>query len=257
MTAIHETAALGFERAADVYERARPGYPAEAVGYIVDSLRIDAASTVLDLAAGTGKFTRELAGTGARLVAVEPVGAMRERFSAVLPDVPVLDGTAEAIPLQDGSVDAVTVAQAFHWFDSARAAAEIHRVLKPVGGCAVVWNVRDTSFDWVKRVTEMIDLYDTAKRIPRHRDGGWRAGVEGDGRFRSAGRREFIHGQSMTSEGLVERVASTSFIAALDPNERQRVLDRVRALTVEHPDLRGRRGFDHPYITEVYIFARA
>jgi ubiquinone/menaquinone biosynthesis C-methylase UbiE len=126
---VHQ-AARGFEQAADAYERARPTYPQAAVAWLCERLAVRRGRRVLDLAAGTGKLTRSLVAAGADVVAVEPIAAMRERLP---PEVEALDGTAEAIPLPGASVDAVTVAQAFHWFDAEPALAEIHRVLRPGG----------------------------------------------------------------------------------------------------------------------------
>jgi ubiquinone/menaquinone biosynthesis C-methylase UbiE len=132
---IHPTAATGFAAAAAEYERGRPGYPPAALR----ALELAPGLTVLDLAAGTGKLTRALAESGATVIAVEPVAEMR----AALPSsVRAVDGTAERIPLEDGAVELVTVAQAFHWFDGAAALAEIHRVLRPGGRLALIWNRR-------------------------------------------------------------------------------------------------------------------
>lgn len=136
---INSAAAEGFQVGADAYERGRPDFPAEAVEFLIQTLNIHQGSHVLDLAAGTGKLTRRLVPTGAKLTAVEPVEGMRRKFSALLPGVEILEGTAEAIPLAGGSVDAVAVAQAFHWFDGPRALAEIHQVLKPEGRLGLVW----------------------------------------------------------------------------------------------------------------------
>src|SRR5204863_9196685 len=136
---IHDAAARGFDVAADDYESARPGYPPDAVFWLVEQLGLSESSVLVDLAAGTGKLTRLLAPLVGRTVAVEPVAAMRQRLHEVLPHIEVLEGTAEALPLKSGAVDAVTVAQAFHWFDVPRAAAEIVRVLRPDGRLALVW----------------------------------------------------------------------------------------------------------------------
>ncbi|HEX8802631.1 MAG TPA: class I SAM-dependent methyltransferase, partial [Acidimicrobiales bacterium] len=146
-------AALGFDANAGDYERGRPSYPAEAVALVVGRGGIGPGRRVLDLAAGTGKMTRLLLPTGADVVAVEPVAGMRaalERLAAASPGLEVLDGTAENLPLPDGSVDAVTVAQAFHWFDPPVALAEMRRVLRPGGHLFLVWNVRDREHDWVR-----------------------------------------------------------------------------------------------------------
>jgi ubiquinone/menaquinone biosynthesis C-methylase UbiE len=149
-------AAEAFDRASDEYERGRPSYPAEAVAQLVEALRIGPGRTVLDLAAGTGKLTRLLAGTGARIVAVEPAAGMRRRLEDDLPTVVALAGTAEAIPLGNGTVDAVTVAQAFHWFDGEAAIAEIHRVLVPGGRLGLVWNGRDLRDPFQTRLSEIM-----------------------------------------------------------------------------------------------------
>src|SRR5580658_6312532 len=118
MSEVHEVAARGFGAQADAYDRARPSYPPEAIDWLVEGMGIKPGQRVVDLAAGTGKLTVLLAGTGAELMAVEPVGSMRDRLRQLLPDVPLLAGVAEALPFADDSLDAVLVAQAFHWFDA-------------------------------------------------------------------------------------------------------------------------------------------
>jgi ubiquinone/menaquinone biosynthesis C-methylase UbiE len=149
-------AALGFDNNAGAYEAARPSYPAEAVAYIVGHGGIGPGRRVLDLAAGTGKLTRLLVPTGAEVVAIEPVAGMRDQLVAQSPDVEVHDGTAEALPLADGSVDAITVAQAFHWFDAPVALAEMRRVLRPRGHLFLVWNIRDRDRDWVREFGDLL-----------------------------------------------------------------------------------------------------
>ena len=129
MSELHP-ATRGFA-AADVYERGRPDYPAAAIAKIVERLGLRPGRTVLDLAAGTGKLTRLLAPSGANVIAVEPVHEMRAELERRVPGIAALAGTAERIPLTDGYVDAVTVGQAFHWFDADKALREIHRVLTP------------------------------------------------------------------------------------------------------------------------------
>ncbi|MFP5370679.1 MAG: class I SAM-dependent methyltransferase [Actinomycetes bacterium] len=115
---VHETASRGFGREAEAYERSRPSYPPGAVAWLVDHLRVRPDAVVADLAAGTGKLTRLLLPTGASVVAVEPVEAMRHVLHRILPSVAVVAGTAEAMPIRSASLDAVCAAQAFHWFDA-------------------------------------------------------------------------------------------------------------------------------------------
>jgi ubiquinone/menaquinone biosynthesis C-methylase UbiE len=262
---VHRLAAVGFDRGADAYERARPSYPDEAVALIVDSLGIGPGRRVLDLAAGTGKLTRLLAPTGADVVAVEPVPGMRARLEVAVPGVEVLDGVAEALPLADGSVDAVVCAQAWHWFDAAAALAEVRRVLRPgraraagsgQTGLAVVFNIRDESVAWVRELTEVTEFSTTNR--PHHRSSRQRfaADVAADGGYGEVTLSTFRYGQVLDEDGLVDRAASQSNVASMEPGRREAILDAVRRLARTHPDLAGRATFELPYETEVAICHR-
>ncbi len=251
---VHELATVGFGRAVEEYERARPGYPPEAVAWLIERLAIDGSRRVLDLAAGTGKLTRQLVPVGAKIVAVEPVAEMRARLEEALPGVEALDGTAEAIPLPDASVDAVTVGQGFHWFANARALAELHRVLRRDGRLGLIWNARDESADWVARLSEIIEPH--RGDVPRYVSRQWQRAFETTPLFGPLEERQFPFAHEMDAETLVARVASISFIAALQPEERERVLTEVRALAEEDPATRGRATFPLPYRTAVFVTAR-
>jgi ubiquinone/menaquinone biosynthesis C-methylase UbiE len=187
-------AAPSFARAAEAYERARPGYAPAAVAYLVQQLELRPGRVVLDLGAGTGKLARQLLASGAHVIAVEPLAEMR----ALVPEgIEALDGRAEAIPLQDASVDAVTVAQAFHWFDEDAARAEIRRVLRPGGALALVSNRRDGSDPLTRAFDETLE---------RHR-------AHGPLEPPPAGR-AFAHVHHVDS--LAELAASESSIAVLE-----------------------------------------
>ena len=232
---VNPTAASGFGSGAEAYERGRPSYPDAAVAHLVEVLQLGTGKRVLDLAAGTGKMTRLLAPFGVEIVAVEPVAGMRVAFEAAVPGIEILEGTAEAIPLPDASVDAVVVAQAFHWFDSEKALAEIDRVLREGGGVALVWNRRDESVPWVAELSQIIH---------------WNRGLipEYD-HIRLDGFTKWTCGyvQALSHDGLLDRVASVSYIAAMDGHERAGVLAQVSELV---------RGFTEPiplpYVTEVH-----
>src|SRR5690348_4496802 len=127
---VHHFAEKGFDIAADAYERGRPEYSVEAVACLLRELDLNENSKVVDVGAGTGKFTRLLVKKGVKPVAIEPVKGMREKFAQMLPGIQILEGTAERIPLQDGAMDAAVAAQAFHWFDGERSLEELHRVLR-------------------------------------------------------------------------------------------------------------------------------
>lgn len=242
MSRLHRSAEVGFARSPGAYERGRPEYPADAVSYLVELL--GAGTAVLDLAAGTGKLTRPLAAAGLDVTAVEPVAEMR----AALPQqVSAFDGTAEAIPLSDAAVDAVTVAQAFHWFDGEAALPEIARVLRPDGLLALFWN-RRVDEDDVNRAIEAL-VAPHRGDAPAHRSGAWRAAFEQTESFEPLEERVFANAQELDADGLEARVGSISFISALEASERAPVLERARALA-------GEGTVTVPYRTEVQTWRR-
>jgi len=140
-----EAAARGFAKEAQAYARGRPEYPVAVDRWLRESLQLDATRTVIDLGAGTGKFTRRLLATGANIIAVEPVHEMLTQLTRILPNIAARSGTAENIPINDGAVDAVVCAQSFHWFATKAALTEIRRVLRPGGFLGLIWNLRDES----------------------------------------------------------------------------------------------------------------
>ena len=144
--------ARSFGSVAEAYDRGRPTYPAEAVAWLAGG----EAKVVLELAAGTGKLTRELVDQGHAVFATEPDEAMLEVLRQRVPEVSAKVATAEEIPANDRSVDVVVVAQAFHWFDHQAALPEIARVLKPGGHVALVWNSRDERIPWVRRMGDLL-----------------------------------------------------------------------------------------------------
>jgi SAM-dependent methyltransferase len=219
---IHSAAAVGFGRGAGAYERGRPGYPEAAVDRLVAALP---GRRVVDLAAGTGKLTRALVARGCDVVAVEPVAEMR---ALIEPPAVAVDGVAEATGLPSAGANAVTVAQAFHWFDGPRALAEIHRVLRPGGLLALLWNRRDTSDELQRRITDLLEPYRGA--VPAHRDGAWRAAVEDSALFGPLREETFANEQAVDAEGLADRVGSISFVAAMADEARAALLGEVRAL---------------------------
>lgn len=245
---MHRLAAQGFDVAGAAYERGRPGYPQAAVDLLCAELGIGPGRDVLDLAAGTGKLTRMLAGSGARLVAVEPVAGMRRVFVEALPELRVLDGIAEAIPLDDASIDAVTVGQAFHWFDGPVALAEIARVLRPGGRLGLIWNLRDESVAWVAELTTLLDR--RAGDAPRYRDMAWRAAFESARLFGPLAEHHLSYAPVGTITTMRDRVGSVSFIACLPDQDREAFLDEVVTLLAPHANPEGL--ITMPYRTDVF-----
>jgi ubiquinone/menaquinone biosynthesis C-methylase UbiE len=216
----------------------------------VSRLGLEAGRVVVDLAAGTGKLTRRLVPTGARVVAVEPLAEMREQLARAAPGAEVVDGTAEAMPLEAASVDGVTVGQAFHWFDPELASVEIARVLRPGGALALVWNIRDLSDPLQARVNEL--LRPVRRDTPSEHEQPWRAVLDSSPLFGPAEERSFPWVQAHTTEELVDRIASVSFVAKLEPGAREELLAQVRREVEGLP-----QPFDFRYRTDVLVFPRA
>jgi SAM-dependent methyltransferase len=199
---------------------------------------------VLDLGAGTGKLTRQLHERRLDVVAVEPSAGMRDQLARTLPDVALLEGTAESIPLPDDSVDAVLVAQAWHWVDPVRALPEVARVLTPGGRLGLVWNIRDEREDWVAQL---------GRAMHRH-------GEEADGDpapavgrpFAPLQRHDVEWGYHLSRAALVDLVASRSYVITLPEPQRTALLADVRELVNAHPALAGAGEIVVPYVTWCY-----
>ncbi|QOQ77040.1 class I SAM-dependent methyltransferase [Pseudomonas poae] len=254
MTGVHTSAQQGFSTQAVTYAQGRPDYPRQLTGWLTEVLHIDAQSTVIDLGAGTGKFTRLLSTLAPALIAVEPVQAMGAQLNKLLPDVRLVEGTADAMPLPTAVADALVCAQAFHWFSTEAALAEIHRVLKPDGRLGLVWNVRDESVDWVAAITDIITPYEGD--TPRFHTGRWREAFTGE--YFSAPEMTTFTYQHVGSpqEVIMDRFLSVSFIAALPPAAKATVTAQLQALIDTHPDLRGRDTVAFPYQTQAYVCQR-
>lgn len=235
-----ESHAASFDRAADVYDAARPSYPAEAVSWLTEGID----GPVLDLGAGTGKLSAELIGRGFEVTAVDPSEQMLRVLAERVPGVEVRIGDAEAIPLSAGSFSLVVAAQAWHWFDSGRAASEVARVLRPGGRLGLVWNDRDESVGWVRELGELMGSPDATfgedeePRVPAP--------------FGPLERHDVEWVQPLTVEGLLDLARSRSYFITKDPEAQAAVIASLRRLATEHPDLAGRETLELPYVTRCY-----
>jgi SAM-dependent methyltransferase len=218
-----------FASVAGAYERGRPEYAPAVVGALAAELQLAPGATVLDLAAGTGKLTRALLAAGLDAVAVEPQASLREVLSAGIGPDRVLDGLAEAIPLADASVDAVTVGDAFHWFDQRAALAEIRRVLRPGACLALLTTVPDWGgASWAHELGTLI--VSTRPEHPHFDGPSWQDTVRAAGGWSAP--REFRVTTSYPAdpERIVDHVASISWVAGMPEGERAEMLARVSAV---------------------------
>jgi SAM-dependent methyltransferase len=253
---VHPTAE-GFDAAAAAYAAGRPGYPGDAVELLADHLGVRPDRRILDLAAGTGKLTQELLARGAEVVAVEPMAGMRDQLRRSVPSerLEILDGTAEALPLPDASVDGATVAQAFHWFDGPTALAELQRVLRPASWLAIVFNRRDLTTPVQAAIDDLLVPYrgDTPSWATR----GWDDALTATDRFAHHELATFPWVQHLSLEGLVARVSSISFVSKLDAAVRDRVLAAVRDLHARSRPSDGEATtVPLHYVTEVRLLQR-
>ncbi len=251
---LHHAAARGYAAAIEHYGRGRPSYPDDAVSYLVRKLAIGQGRDVLELGAGTGKFTELIVHTGARITALEPVAEMRAALERNCPTVTALDGTAEAIPAADASADAVLAAQSFHWFEGELALPEIHRVLRPEGTLGLIWNVRDEASDWSERLTAIFDRL-AGEGAPRYRSGRWREAFGHTDLFGPLHHRVAYHVHHVTPEAFMDRVLSVSYVAAAPDDERERVRAEVEELLASDPELGGEE-IVMPYTTDVFWTVR-
>jgi SAM-dependent methyltransferase len=245
-TAAKDRRGRSFGAVAADYAAWRPSYPADTVAFLVDG---DRPRRVLDLGAGTGQLTAPLVAAGHDVVAADTSAGMLGQLSARLPGVPTFVAGAEELPLPDADVDVVVAAQAAHWFDPVRAAAEFRRVLRPGGAIGFTWHDRDDRTAWSRTLTTLLD--------PDARD------QQGDGpesnravaeRFAAelgaevtAHRTRWVH--RVPPEAVIGRAASSSRIALLDDAGREEHLGRIRELLATHPETRDRDELDVTYLT--------
>ena len=240
MTAMddRERQAASFGAAAEAYERGRPEYPPAALDWLLPA----GARHVLDLGAGTGKLTRQLVARGLNVVAVDPSEGMLEQLRAAVPGVPMMVGTAEQIPLQDGAVDAVLVAQAWHWVDPERAPREVARVLRPGGRLGLVWNRRDKRTAWLAEFGEIMK-------------GGFshdfQMAVVGPP-FGALERLDTEWSYELTPEQLEDLATSRSHVIGMSPAQREAVLKRVRELAARELARTGATKLSMPYVTQSF-----
>jgi SAM-dependent methyltransferase len=233
--------ARSFAGVAAEYERGRPSYPPQAISWVLGESPLE----VLDLGAGTGKLTAAVLAAGHRVWAVEPLAQMRSVLAQTVPGARSLDGTAEHLPLAEGSVDAVVVGAAFHWFEQRPALDEIERVLRTPGVLGLLGNAFDVSTAWVGSLRGV--LGPPALERPGH----WPSVEVLGERFEEVEEREFGHSQRVDRDRLRDLVLSRSGVAGADEQGRELVLGEVDSLWEQQDELRGRSEVQLPWIARV------
>jgi SAM-dependent methyltransferase len=240
-----------FGAVAQAYAEYRPDYPVDAVRWCTAPAGDLGSLRVLDLGAGTGKLTALLARFGADVTAVEPDPAMLAELRGRLPAVRALAGSAEAIPLPDGSVDAVLCGQALHWFNLERALPEIARVLVPGGTLGGLWNSDDDRVEWVAGLQEAAEGA-ASPSLSRRRAEAASFGEEqfGLALFTPTERAEFANAQRLTAEALVTLIGTHSRVLIMEPGDRDRLLAKIRGYLASLPETAGGE-FELPMVTSV------
>lgn len=250
---LHEMS-MGYDKGTSAYVTGRPGYPPEAIEWLRNVLGVGPGRTVLEVGAGTGKFIPVLQEGGGDIKTVEPIKAMREQLRRDFPAVEALDGTADAIPLPNASVDVVVCAQAFHWFATSAALQEMRRVLVPGGTLGLIWNGRDESVPWVAELSKITDQWEGD--TPRYLTGEWRRAFPAPG-FEFLGERHVRNAHVGPAEQVVvKRTLSVSFIAGLPIEQQKQVEREVRALVDRTPELANGSEVTFPYQTSMFAYRK-
>jgi len=243
--------ARSFGPIADIYDRVRPGYPADAVTWLLaDHERPgNPAKRVLDIGAGTGALTRDLVAMGLDVVAVEPDPAMRAVLGERVPAADVRAGSAEDVPLDDGEVDAVLGGQMWHWVDLEPAVAEVARVLRPGGTLGLLWNFRDEHVPWMAELGAILGGDDV--------HGGPAQVVLPPGApFTARAARDFPWSQQLARRDVVDLVSTRSHVQVLPDDERAELLQKIGALVDSHPAVAQRARIEVPYVTSCWRATR-
>lgn len=238
--------ASSFGAVAATYAEHRPDYPADAIRWALapvtggdpgdDGDRGGLGGLpVLDLGAGTGKLTEQLVALGAAVTAVDPDAAMLAELRRRLPAVPAFAGSAESIPLPDGSVRAVLCGQSLHWFNLERALPEMARVLAPGGVLAGLWNNDDTQAEWVAGIHAAAEGATTPALAARRSEISAMPFAD-TGFFASAEAAEFPNAQRRTADSLVETISTHSRFLILAPPEQERIAGQLRDYLRSRPE---------------------
>lgn len=247
---IHE-AANSYQNSSEIYESGRPGYTEESVFALCDHLGLGPNSSIVELGAGTGKFTRVLAKKYSNLLVVEPVPAMLGKLKTILPEIQGALGTGEDIPAKYHSADAILIANAFHWFSTEKAIGEFERVLKNDGGLGLIWNLDGVfTSSWGKVIDSWLD--DIEGDTPQYKTGLWRKTLENSEIFSSLEEQSFSTTRTTTPNEIIHRVMSISFVAAQSEKSKVELKQRIERHLAHHPETKGKDKIIVSLDTKIY-----
>ena len=252
---LHPSAQKGFSLGAELYQQVRPSYPPEIVVWLQDQLKVGENSTVIDLGSGTGKFLPFLLQTQAKVIAVEPVTAMREQLEQSYSTVECLQTSSDQLLVKDESINAIICAQSFHWFSNIETLKEMYRVLIPTGHLGLLWNQRDITVDWVKALADEIVPFEAD--TPRYHSEKWKQVFEQQQLFQFNGLQTFQLKHTGTVEQVVsKRLLSTSFIAAMPEHQQQQLKARFEQIVFDFTGQTAQDQINFPYTTFAYHFQK-
>ena len=252
---LHPSAQKGFSLGAELYQQVRPSYPPEILVWLQDQLKVGENSTVIDLGSGTGKFLPFLLQTQAKVIAVEPVTAMREQLEQRYSTVECLQTSSDQLLVKDESINAIICAQSFHWFSNIETLKEMYRVLIPTGHLGLLWNQRDITVDWVKALADEIVPFEAD--TPRYHSEKWKQVFEQQQLFQFNGLQTFQLKHTGTVEQVVsKRLLSTSFIAAMPEHQQQQLKARFEQIVFDFTGQTAQDQIDFPYTTFAYHFQK-
>ena len=252
---LHPAVQKGFTLGAELYQQVRPNYPQEIVVWLQDRLQLGESSTVADIGSGTGKFLPYLLQTQAKVLAVEPVTAMLQQLQQKYPDVECIQASSDQLPLENGSVHAMSCAQSFHWFSNIETLTEMHRVIADSGYLGLIWNQRDITVDWVKAIAD--EIAPLEGDTPRYHSEKWKQVFEHQHLFQFIGLEQFQLKHHGTVEQVVsKRLLSTSFIAAMPEAAQQQLKHRIEQIVFDYTGLSAQDEIDFPYTTFAYAFQK-
>lgn len=252
---LHPSAQKGFSQVAEIYQKARPSYPAEITQWLQHTLLLDQHSKVIDLGAGTGKFIPYLQSITASIQAIEPIAEMLEQLRQNYPDIQCIHTDSRKLKIPHGTIDAVLCAQSFHWFADQASLKAIYQVLKPQATLGLIWNQRDTSFAWVKEIADLLLPFEGD--TPRYHNGTWRDVFENSALFKFKSVKTYPLKHTGTVEQVVlQRLASTSFIAASSKEQKQYIQEEVLKIIKKHLKKDLNDSIDFPYSTHAYHYQK-